>query len=108
MLAPAGWRIEGIHHASSISSKALPARRPAVFIPSYNGARKLANLVPLLGLLLAREGISVVVHGTAQEPTRVAADEEDEQPGDAQESGHQQARPTHPHGHRPPGHVRGP
>jgi anthranilate phosphoribosyltransferase len=50
----------------------LPARRPAVFIPSYNGARKLANLVPLLGLLLAREGISVVVHGTAQEPTRVS------------------------------------
>ena len=50
----------------------LPARRPAVFIPSYNGARKLANLVPLLALLLARENISVVVHGAAQEATRVA------------------------------------
>jgi len=50
----------------------LPARRQAVFIPSYNGARKLANLVPLLALLLAREGISVVVHGAAQEPTRVS------------------------------------
>ncbi len=50
----------------------LPARRHAVFVPSYNGARKLANLVPLLAMLLAREGISVVVHGVAQEATRVS------------------------------------
>src|SRR5258707_486098 len=39
----------------------LPARRaiPAV-IPSYNGARKLANLVPLLALMIAREGVPVL------------------------------------------------
>jgi len=37
---------------------------PAV-IPSYNGARKLANLTPLLALALARRGIPVLVHGDA-------------------------------------------
>lgn len=35
-----------------------------VVIPSYNGARKQPNLVPLLALLLAREGVPVLVHGT--------------------------------------------
>jgi len=50
----------------------LPARRAAVIVPSYNGARKLANLVPLLALLIAREGVAVVLHGVAQEPARVS------------------------------------
>ena len=45
----------------------------AVVLPSYNGARKLPVLTPLLALLLAREGLSVVVHGTATESTRVSA-----------------------------------
>src|SRR5262249_26669671 len=49
----------------------LPARHaiPAI-IPSYNGARKLPNFVPLLALMLAREGVPVLVHGVAQEATR--------------------------------------
>jgi anthranilate phosphoribosyltransferase len=34
-----------------------------VIIPSYNGARKLPLLTPLLALLLVREGLSVLVHG---------------------------------------------
>lgn len=34
-----------------------------VIIPSYNGARKQANLVPLLAMLLAREGVPALVHG---------------------------------------------
>ena len=34
-----------------------------VVIPSYNGARHMANLTPLLAFLLAREGIPVLVHG---------------------------------------------
>jgi anthranilate phosphoribosyltransferase len=34
-----------------------------VVIPSYNGARKMPNLTPLLALLLAREGVPVLVHG---------------------------------------------
>lgn len=34
-----------------------------VVLPSFNGARKQANLVPLVALLLAREGIPVLIHG---------------------------------------------
>jgi anthranilate phosphoribosyltransferase len=44
---------------------------PVIVIPSYNGARKLPVLTPLLALLLAREGLPVLVHGTATESTRV-------------------------------------
>ena len=50
----------------------IPASsQPVVVIPSYNGARKLPLLTPLLGLLLAREGLPVLIHGTATESTRV-------------------------------------
>jgi anthranilate phosphoribosyltransferase len=45
--------------------------KPVVVIPSYNGARKLPNLVPLLALLLAREGVPVLVHGVESDPQRV-------------------------------------
>jgi anthranilate phosphoribosyltransferase len=45
--------------------------RLPVVIPSYNGARKLPVLTPLLALLLAREGLPVVIHGTATEDRRV-------------------------------------
>ena len=52
----------------------LPASdQPLVVLPSYNGARKLQVLTPLLGLLLAREGLPVLVHGTATESSRVFA-----------------------------------
>jgi anthranilate phosphoribosyltransferase len=45
------------------------AQAPAwVVIPSYNGARSIANLVPLLALLLARRGLPVLVHGQDSEP----------------------------------------
>jgi anthranilate phosphoribosyltransferase len=46
-----------------------------VVIPSYNGARKLPVLTPLLALLLAREGLAVVIHGTATEDKRVFTSE---------------------------------
>ena len=36
-----------------------------VVIPSYNGARKLPNLTPLLALELARRGVPVLMHGDA-------------------------------------------
>lgn len=42
-----------------------------VIIPSYNGARKQPNLVPLLAMLLVREGIPVLVHGTSAFSNRV-------------------------------------
>ncbi|PIT82549.1 DNA-binding protein YbiB [Limnohabitans sp. 15K] len=46
---------------------------PTVVLPSYNGARKLPVLTPLLALLLAREGVAVVMHGTATEDKRVSS-----------------------------------
>ena len=46
---------------------------PTVVLPSYNGARKLPVLTPLLALLLAREGLAVVVHGCATEAGRISA-----------------------------------
>jgi anthranilate phosphoribosyltransferase len=49
--------------------------KPVVVIPSYNGARKLPVLTPLLALLLAREGLPVLVHGTATESNRVLTSE---------------------------------
>ena len=47
---------------------------PTVVLPSYNGARKLPVLTPLLALLLAREGVAVVVHGSVTEDKRVPAE----------------------------------
>jgi anthranilate phosphoribosyltransferase len=48
-----------------------PGPGPLIVIPSYNGARKLPVLTPLLALLLAREGLPVLIHGVATENTRV-------------------------------------
>ncbi|PUA17062.1 DNA-binding protein YbiB [Glaciimonas sp. PCH181] len=46
-----------------------------VVIPTYNGARHMANLTPLLALLLAREGIPTLVHGVLTDTGRVATAE---------------------------------
>jgi anthranilate phosphoribosyltransferase len=46
-----------------------------VIIPSYNGARKKANLTPLLALLLARKGVPVLVHGVLHDAGRVTTAE---------------------------------
>ena len=48
---------------------------PVVVLPSYNGARKLPLLTPLLGLLLAREGLAVLIHGTPTENSRIFVSE---------------------------------
>ncbi len=59
--------------APHVNAMRLPTRGLLpVLVPSYNGARKLPNLVPLLALLLAREGVPVVVHGAFQELSRVS------------------------------------
>ncbi|WP_205962729.1 DNA-binding protein YbiB [Pararobbsia silviterrae] len=47
----------------------------AVSIPTYNGARKQANLTPLLAMLLARERVPVLVHGVTDDPGRVTSAE---------------------------------
>lgn len=46
--------------------------RPVV-LPSYNGARKEANLTPLLALLLQRFGVPVMVHGLLEGFGRVTS-----------------------------------
>lgn len=49
-----------------------PVAKPMpIVIPSYNGARKQANLTPLLAILLHKLGFPVVVHGVSEDPTRV-------------------------------------
>ena len=54
----------------------IPASdQPIVVLPTYNGARKLPVLTPLLALLLAREGAAVLVHGTPTESSRVFTSE---------------------------------
>ena len=53
-------------------NKVHSGHMPTVVLPSYNGARKLPVLTPLLALLLAREGVAVVVHGAATEDKRVS------------------------------------
>ena len=58
--------------AGHVAPLRLPNRRAMpVVLPTYNGSRKLPNLVPLLALLLAREGVPVLLHGAAQESQRV-------------------------------------
>lgn len=52
---------------------APPPDKPVVAIPSYNGARKQPNLVPLLALLLAREGVPTLVHGSREFNGRVTS-----------------------------------
>jgi anthranilate phosphoribosyltransferase len=50
----------------------MPAsQRPVVVLPSYNGARRLPVLTPLLALLIARRGLPVLMHGTATEDSRI-------------------------------------
>ena len=51
------------------------SNKPTIVIPSYNGARRLPVLTPLLGLLLAREGFAVLMHGSSTENTRVSSQE---------------------------------
>lgn len=48
------------------------AWRPVV-LPSYNGARRQPNLLPLLALLLARAGCPVLIHGVLDDFGRVTS-----------------------------------
>jgi anthranilate phosphoribosyltransferase len=70
--------LAGFMEAAERSFAPLPAAPGAfapVVIPSYNGARKLPNLTPLLALLLAREGVPVLVHGVRRDPGRITTAE---------------------------------
>ena len=62
----------GFLDATHARLRRMPASSvPVVVLPSYNGARRLPVLTPLLALLLARRGLPVLVHGTATESSRV-------------------------------------
>lgn len=60
---------------TKVQIRPTPERYATIVIPSYNGARKLPVLTPLLALLLAREGLPVLMHGTATEDKRVFTSE---------------------------------
>ncbi|WP_312564684.1 DNA-binding protein YbiB [Comamonas sp.] len=49
------------------------AASPVIVLPSYNGARRLPVLTPLLALLLVRQGLPVLLHGSTTESTRITA-----------------------------------
>lgn len=77
-----GLRIKGESAEELLGFKAaLDARTPQIFlpdgsphlvvIPSYNGARRQPNLVPLLALMLAKSGVPVLIHGRYDFDTRV-------------------------------------
>jgi anthranilate phosphoribosyltransferase len=61
--------------------------RTVVVLPSYNGARRLPVLTPLLAALVARQGLPVLIHGAATESSRIFVREVlaamDLQPSDA-------------------------
>jgi anthranilate phosphoribosyltransferase len=70
--------IAGFLDAAEASFDALQAPEGScapVVIPSYNGSRQMPNLTPLLAMLLAREGVPVLVHGVLDDPGRVTTAE---------------------------------
>jgi len=67
--------LAGFHDATQERCVPFTAPCPYVLLPSYNGSRKLPNLTPLLALLLAQEGVPVLVHGPAQARARVTTAE---------------------------------
>lgn len=50
----------------------VPAGPHCVVLPSYNGARRQANLMPLVALLLQRAGVPVLIHGRHDFESRVS------------------------------------
>ncbi|TVT49304.1 MAG: DNA-binding protein YbiB [Denitromonas halophila] len=50
----------------------LPDGPRCVLLPSYNGARRQPNLMPLVALLLAREGVPVLIQGRHDFDSRVS------------------------------------
>ena len=59
--------------ATSRIQKVDNSHAPTVVLPSYNGARKLPVLTPLLALKLAQNGVAVLIHTHSSEPTRVSS-----------------------------------
>ena len=78
-----GLRVKGesldemIGFMAAIDERTNPLELPhgrgrPVVLPTYNGARKEANLTPLLALLLQRFGVPVLIHGLIEGYGRVS------------------------------------
>jgi anthranilate phosphoribosyltransferase len=65
--------LRGFSQAAQARCLSLYSDKPVIVIPSYNGARRLPNLTPLLALRLAQEGARVLVHGPRHDPSRVTS-----------------------------------
>ena len=67
--------VQGALHALDpyLTKVPVDSTRPTVVIPTYNGARNMANLTPLLACLLADRGVQVVVHGIRTDPKRTTS-----------------------------------
>lgn len=52
-----------------------PGSRPCIVLPGYNGARKQANLTPLLAGMLSSQGFTVLIQGIENDQTRVTSHE---------------------------------
>lgn len=55
--------LEGFLQAARARSLCIDSHRPVVLLPTYNGARRLPNLTPLLARLLTLAGHRVLLHG---------------------------------------------
>ena len=64
--------LTGFMQAAHARMTPFSSTAPCVVIPSYNGARRLPLLTPLLAGLLAKQGVAVLIHGMSTEPQRVA------------------------------------
>ena len=67
--------LDATHQRLQHFPASIPSSKPIVVLPTYNGARKLPVLTPLLALLLAQRGLPVLVHGTPTESSRVFTSE---------------------------------
>ncbi len=65
----------GFVAAAQAQCLTVASDRPVIVIPSYNGARRLPNLTPLLAMRLAQDGARVLVHGPMHDPARVTSAE---------------------------------
>ena len=65
--------LDATHERVAAFSAAHANGKPVIVLPSYNGARRLPVLTPLLAMLLAREGFPVLLHGMRTEQRRVLA-----------------------------------
>ncbi len=65
--------LDAIH--SQLTAFTNTYTQPVVVLPSYNGARRLPLLTPLLAKLLAKQGHAVLIHGCPSGDSRLTSEE---------------------------------